>query len=161
MLCGLLPSVMAGASDLNPSAPPPTVVLPARAPAVVAFDKTSMYELRFGAFAHSPGFSEGNSPNADINAELVFPRLPLGAPAWVGWFVPRPMVGVMANTANKTSFAYVSMVWTWEWNRFFVEPIFGAAFHNGYYTNPPPGHLALGCSPLFHKIGRASCRERV
>jgi hypothetical protein len=123
---------------------------PARAPAAIVFDPTSMYELRFGAFAHSPGFPEGDSFNADVNAELVFPRLPFAAPAWVDWLVPRPMLGAMVNTAGKTSFAYASLVWTWHWNRFFVEPIFGVAVHNGHYDNPPPGRLALGCNPLFH-----------
>jgi hypothetical protein len=60
------------------------------------------------------------------------------------------MLGVMANTGGKTSYAYVSLAWTWQWNRFFFEPIFGMAFHDGYYDNPPPGRLALGCNPLFH-----------
>lgn len=151
LLCGILSSLTAAhAADINPTAPPQAVIPPAQVPAMVAFDKTSMYELRVGAFAHSLGFAEGRTFNADVNAELVFPRLPITAPTWAQWVIPRPMVGVMANTAGKTSFAYVSAVWTWQWNSFFFEPIFGAAFHNGYTTDAPPGRLNLGCSPLFH-----------
>jgi hypothetical protein len=140
-------------ADIGPSAPPPPLaaeIPPARAPAAVMFDRTSMYEARFGAFWHSPGFAEGRDFNADVNAELVFPKLPIPAPAWIAWFVPRPMIGVMANTAGKTSFAYVSAVWTWTWNNFFFEPIFGGAYHNGYTANAPAGRLELGCNPLFH-----------
>jgi hypothetical protein len=49
----------------------------------------------------------------------VFPRLPVTTGTWFDWFVPRPMVGVMANTAGKTSFGYLSMVWTWQWRKYF------------------------------------------
>jgi hypothetical protein len=151
LLAAALASVAAYAADINPSAPPVGVIPPAQAPAMVAFDKSRMYELRFGAFDHSPGFAEGRSFNVDVNAELVGPKLPIPAPQWLEWFVPRPMAGVMANTANKTSYVYVSAVWTFQYRNFFFEPIFGGAYHNGYTgAGAPPGRLALGCTPLFH-----------
>ena len=149
LLWVLWPGGRAGASDILP-APLPEVT-PARAPAVLAFDKTSMYELRFGGFSHGIGAWEATPASVDVNVELVGPRLPITLPgaSWINLAVPRPMIGVMANTRNKTSYAYLSAVWTLEYRNFFVEPIFGGAIHNGYSDNPPLGRNALGCNPLF------------
>lgn len=130
------------AADLGSSGSPPVVAAPA--------DRAATFEARFGVFDHDPAFPEGKPVTIDINAELVGPRLPVPIDGWAKVFVPRPMIGVMANTGGKTSFAYLSAVWTFQLDKFFFEPIFGVAVHNGYLDNPPPDRLALGCNPLFH-----------
>jgi lipid A 3-O-deacylase len=144
VLCALRGIPAAQAADLGSSVPVPQTVV------VEPPDRANTFEARFGAFYHDPGFDEARPRTIDVNAELVGPRLPIPVDGWAKMFVPRPMVGVMANTGGKTSFAYISAVWTFQWNNFFFEPIFGGAVHNGYLDNPPPGRLALGCNPLFH-----------
>jgi lipid A 3-O-deacylase len=113
------------------------------------FDEPQRFEVRFGAFAHGVGFEERGS--VDVNAELVFPRLPIDlGPTWA-FLVPRPHLGFMANTAGKTSYVYGGFVWTLNLtDRFFVEPMFGGAIHNGETDHPPPDRVALGCPVLFH-----------
>jgi hypothetical protein len=107
------------------------------------------FEARFGVFAHSVGFEEQGS--ADVNAELVFPRLPIELPPELSWFVPQPHIGVMINTIGKTSYVYGGVVWTFNLTeRLFFQPVFGGALHDGKTDNPPPGWVALGCPNLFH-----------
>jgi lipid A 3-O-deacylase len=113
-------------------------------------EEPQRFEFRLGAFAHGVAFEE--SGGVDVNAELVFPRVPLDIPAEWRFLLPRPHVGVMAATSsNKTSYAYTGFVWTLNLTeRLFVEPIFGGAIHNGKLDNPPPDRVALGCPILFH-----------
>jgi lipid A 3-O-deacylase len=112
-------------------------------------DGTDRYELRLGAFAHGVGFEERGG--VDVNAELVFPRIPIRLPPAWDFLVPQPHIGVMANTGGKTSYVYAGFVWTFNLTeRFFVQPVFGAAYHNGVLDNPPPDRVALGCPNLFH-----------
>ena len=106
------------------------------------------FEVRGGAFAHSIGGREAGS--VDINAELLGPRL-LNVPVEYSYFIPRPQVGVMINTANRTSYAYVGMVWTLNLTRqFFLEPIFGGSFNNGQVLAPDNTWNSLGCHAMFH-----------
>src|SRR5215204_7044322 len=69
----------------------------------------SRFEARVGAFAHSVGGWETGL--YDVNVELVGPRLPIDV-AWpFGFLVPRPHVGVMANTGKRTSYVYAGFEW--------------------------------------------------
>lgn len=127
----------------------------AHAVEVSILDPSSLYEARFGAFAHGVGFEEQGG--VDLSAELVFPRLALGVPQQWKWLVPRPHLGAMiATSSNKTSYGFVGFVWTLDvwpsmFPNLFIEPIFGAAIHNGLLERPVPGdRVALGCSVLFH-----------
>ena len=53
------------------------------------------------------------------------------APGWE-WLVPRPTIGIMANTAGKTSYGYVASTWTIDITRWlFLEPVVGTAIHDG------------------------------
>src|SRR4051794_16057880 len=70
----------------------------------------SRFEARVGAFAHSVGGWE--SGLYDVNVELVGPRLPIDI-GWLSFMVPRPHVGVMANTGKRTSYAYAGFEWNW------------------------------------------------
>src|SRR5438477_953472 len=111
-----------------------------------------MYEARGGLYRHSVGGWEAGS--FDLNGEFLFPKLPANwLPVQYQFFVPRPHIGAMLNTAGKTSYAYIGMVWTLNITpRLFLEPIFGGAFHNGKLEAPPddPNWNSLGCRALFH-----------
>ncbi len=120
-----------------------------------AINSTS-YELRLGAYAHDPFKKEAGS--ADINAELIFPRLFQVDPNWA-FLVPRPQIGVTVNTAGKTSFAYFGGVWTIDVTRwFFIEPVAGGAIHTGELDTRDPFREAFGCRTLFHIGGNAGIR---
>jgi lipid A 3-O-deacylase len=107
------------------------------------------FEARLGAFAHAVGSNEQGS--VDSNMELLFPRLPIPVPAEYGFLVPRPQIGGMINTDGKTSYAYAGVVWTLNITpRFFLEPMFGGAVHNGELDTPDPTRNSLGCVQLFH-----------
>jgi hypothetical protein len=117
----------------------------------------SWFEVRLGAYAHDPFKREKGS--VDIGAELVFARLPIAtAPGWE-FLVPRPTVGIMANTAGKTSYVYAAGTWTIDITRwFFIEPVVGAALHNGELDTPDPTRDSLGCQVLWHVGGNAGFR---
>lgn len=128
----------APAADLLGNALPP--------PPQVADDS---FEVRFGAFAHAVGSNEQGS--VDANAELLFPRLPIPVSAEYAFLVPRPQIGAMINTGGRTSYGYAGVVWTLKVTpRFFLEPMFGEAVHNGELNTTDPEHNSLGCPALFH-----------
>jgi lipid A 3-O-deacylase len=160
----LAPAVRADAADL----PPPQYVVPpvAAPPSLPPIDPDQRYgilfpaflatpereangfDLRAGGFAHSIGGREAGS--ADVNVELLGPRL-LNVPVEYSYFIPRPQVGVMINTANRTSYAYAGVVWTLNITRqIFLEPIFGASFNNGKVLAPDNTWNSLGCHAMFH-----------
>jgi lipid A 3-O-deacylase len=133
------------AADLSPGPQPflgsgPTVPDP------------SWFEARLGVYNHDPFKREAGS--VDINGELVFARLPIAtAPGWE-FMVPRPTVGVMINTDGKTSYGYVAGTWTLDITRWlFLEPVVGAAVHNGELDTPDPTRESMGCRVLFHVGG--------
>jgi lipid A 3-O-deacylase len=117
------------------------------APASAGDFYNRQYEFRIGAFAHGVGSAEEGS--ADVNAELVFPKL-WHLPAQWDWLVPRPHVGVSVNTAEMTDYAYAGALWTYDFTRqFFGELFAGGAVHNGSITNDPD-RSNLGSRALFH-----------
>jgi hypothetical protein len=138
----LLTTAGAGAADLTSN-------LPWWPPATVQTEASS-FEARFGGFAHGVGGKEKGS--ADVNVELLFPRLPVfGLPPELAVFVPRPQVGAMINTAGKTSYVYGGVVWTVNITpRFFLEPMFGGTVHNGETEATDPDRVSLGCHVMFH-----------
>ena len=72
--------------------------------------------------------------------------------------LPRPHVGAMINTNDKTSYVYVGALWTYDFsNRIFAETFVGGALHNGE-LNGDSSHAALGCDPLFHVGGSLGYR---
>jgi opacity protein-like surface antigen len=116
-------------------------------------DPADRFEARVGAFAHGAGSVE--SGTADINGELVSPRIPLGIASPWNLLVPRLHVGGNANLDNRTSFVYTGLLWTWPvFDRFFVEAFVGPAFHNGELIMSPTQTTAtkagLGCPVLIH-----------
>jgi lipid A 3-O-deacylase len=140
-------AMAARGADLTPSDFVPSWLPDIYAPSPLA--QPQRYEVRLGAFAHDVAFPEQGS--ADINAELVFPRLPINLPAGWMFLVPRPQIGVMANTVGKTSYVYAGVVWTFNvTERFFFEPIFGGSVHDGKTNVSAPGWGELGCRELFH-----------
>jgi lipid A 3-O-deacylase len=116
-----------------------------------------LVQARLGAYAHDPFKNEKGS--VDIGAELVFARLPIAtAPGWE-WLVPRPTVGIMANTAGKTSYGYVASTWTIDITRwFFIEPVVGAAIHDGELDTRDPERNSMGCRVLWHVGGNVGVR---
>ncbi len=142
-------SVTAFSADLYKPAPAPVPVLGIPMP--------MMYELRGGVFAHDPSSPEQGS--VDINGEFLV-RLPIQQTTVPDWLIPRPHIGFTANTAGKTSHAYVGVSWTYDiTQKIFVEASFGGAVHNGYTGNVPKrGENSLGCSPLFRESGSLGYR---
>ena len=125
----------AGAADWLPPPPPQA--------------EYSAYEVRLGAFAHSIGGYEKGS--YDVNAELLLPRLSTDVSAEYSFLVPRPHIGAMINTNNRTSYAYGGFSWTFNLlPKVFLEPFFGGAVHDGKLTTTDPTWNALGCRVLFH-----------
>jgi len=114
------------------------------------------YEVRLGGFAHGIGGNEQGS--ADVNAELIFPKL-WGSPnsSW-SWLVPRPHIGAMINTAGLTSYGYLGGLWTYNvTDKIFAEAFVGGAVHDGELEGDDT-HAALGCRVLFHVGGSAGYR---
>jgi hypothetical protein len=111
-------------------------------------DPADRFEARLGAFAHGAGSVE--SGTADINGELVSPRIPLGVASPWNLLVPRLHLGGNANLDSRTSFAYTGFVWTFPtFDGFFLEGFVGPAVHNGSLT-PTTTKAGLGCPVLFH-----------
>jgi len=160
----LVPALRADAADLTSPSPQYEMVAPSTAvpapdpdqrygilfPAFLATpDKEANgFELRAGGFAHSIGGREVGS--ADVNVELLGPRL-INVPVEYSYFIPRPQIGVMVNTAGRTSYAYAGVVWTLNITRqFFLEPIFGGSYNNGQIIAPDNTWNSLGCHAMFH-----------
>jgi lipid A 3-O-deacylase len=117
---------------------------------------SSSYEVRLGAYAHDPFKKEAGS--ADVNVELLFPKLFQVDPSWA-FLVPRPQFGVTVNTDGKTSFAYFGGVWTFDITRwFFIETVGGGAIHTGELDTRDPFREAFGCRTLFHIGGNVGFR---
>jgi lipid A 3-O-deacylase len=117
--------------------------------------EANSFELRAGAFLHGIGTSEKGG--VDANIELLAPRLPIASALPVEWqfLVPRPQFGAMLNPDGKTSYGYAGVAWTVNLvhflPRFFLEPMFGGAIHDGNGTGIDiPHESTLGCPVLFH-----------
>ena len=118
--------------------------------AVQAQDAFNRYEMRGGVFAHDPMSPEKGS--ADINAEILSPRLPIAAGAWQ-LLVPRLHLGTTVNTAGKTSHGYAGLTWDYDLSKsFFVEASLGGDLNNGKTGNMlVSGRNAMGCAAAFRE----------
>lgn len=112
-------------------------------------------EGRIGVYAHNAPLLgprvEGGS--ADVNIELLAPRLPVWTATRLSRLIPRAQVGATLNTAGRTSLVYAGGAWTFDFggSPWFVEPMLGAAWHDGdNAAGPGVRRLSLGCSPLVH-----------
>lgn len=144
----------AGAADLDPLFDPAPMT---PAPAYFFSPQPTGYEIRGGVFAHSPAFQEAGS--ADVNLELMTPRIGAPVPGWLQFLMPRLQVGGFLNTAGKTSYVYGGAVWTVDITpKIFFEPMFGAAVHNGELNTVDPTRVSLGCPLLFHVGASAGYR---
>jgi hypothetical protein len=119
-------------------------------------DPADSFEARFGVFAHGVGSVE--SDTIDINGEIVSPRLSFGATGPWTLLIPRLHAGGSINLDDRTSFAYVGLLWTIPvFDRFFIEGFIGPAVHNGRLM-PTATHAGLGCDVLFHAGGSIGYR---
>ena len=143
--------LLAAALDVVPLCGwPEAADLIASTPSAALIDPRRM-ELRFGGFAHGVGSVEGIT--ADLNAELVFPRFPIGQGEWWSFLIPRPHVGGLLNLSDRTSYVYGGGLWTVPLSYgCFGEAFFGGAIHNGSLLGDAT-HAALGCQGLFHVGG--------
>jgi len=111
-------------------------------------DPADRFDVRLGAFAHGVGSVE--SGTADINGELVSPRIPFAVNSPWNVLVPRVNIGGQGNLDSRTSFVYTGFVWTFPvFDGFFFEGFVGPAVHNGSLT-PTDTKAGLGCPVLFH-----------
>lgn len=147
----------ANCSDISA---PATSALPATSFASTSEPPGNQFEGRFGAFAAGIGSAEQGT--ADLNASFLSPRLNLGLPGYVAYFLPRFQLGGAVNLEGRTSFAYAGIALTLPVvERLFFEPFGGGAIHDGSLT-PAPGFSALGCPVLFHagaSVGYALTRN--
>ena len=125
--------------------------------AAQAQDAFNRYEVRGGVFAHDPVSPEKGS--ADINAEILSPRLPISAGTWQV-LVPRLHLGATINTAGKTSHGYTGLTWDYDLTKsLFVEASFGGDLNNGKTGNTlVQGRNAMGCMAAFHESGSLGYR---
>jgi lipid A 3-O-deacylase len=136
----------------NPAVAADQLIVP---PADAFAPAWTKYEFRLGAFYHAapfigPGHEAGG---VDLNAEFLTPRLPFWQDSVVSYLSPRLQAGGMLNFGGKTSYAYAGVAWTLPLTqRWFLEPMFGGAIHNGELNLPgiSPDRLSLGCHQLFH-----------
>jgi lipid A 3-O-deacylase len=159
------PAVVADAADLMSPAPQYDLTAPAPAAPVIAPEprygilfpafyatpdrEANGFEARAGGFAHSIGGREARH-GVDANVELLGPRL-LNVPVEYSYFIPRPQVGVMFNSAGQTSYAYAGFAWTLNLTKqIWFEPLFGGAVHTGPIDGLDPTRDSLGCRYLFH-----------
>ena len=106
-------------------------------------------EVRFGALAHDYGpFSSHKEDGYDLNAEFLFASPGFLALIWA----PRPHLGIVRNSAGRTSQAYAGLTWDWSfWKDYFFEFAWGASRHNGNTTQENIGFKDLGCKTLFRE----------
>lgn len=134
----------------TPAAPPPVAVqLPAAVP-VVAYDLSEQFEARLGAFYHGVGSREEGT--FDASGSIVTPRLNFfGVTGFWAQAIPRLQLGGNLNTAGRTSFAYLDILYTIPITKWlFFEPSFGGAIHSGGVLGSPTTS-DLGCHELFHE----------
>ena len=106
-------------------------------------------EVRFGALAHDYGpFSSHKEDGYDLNAEFLFASPGFLALIWA----PRPHLGIVRNSAGRTSQAYAGLTWDWSfWKDYFFEFAWGASRHNGNTTQENVEFKDLGCKTLFRE----------
>lgn len=108
---------------------------------------------RMGIMSHDPFLREKGS--IDIQGEVLF-HAPYSSDhqyRFVRQFLsPRPHIGFSANTAGKTSYAYVGLTWNYDiWGPIFMETTFGGAIHNGETKDVSETMEPLGTRILFRE----------
>lgn len=118
------------------------------------YGRGSLYgvsELRFGLLAHNKGPFAGHvEDGAQVNIEARF-RSP---DIFKYIFDPRPTVGISANTAGDTSFAYAGLTWGgFVWKGLFIEGFFGMAVHDGWLNSDDvkPDRRLMGSRVTFRE----------
>jgi lipid A 3-O-deacylase len=116
------------------------------------------YEVRFGGLAHDVYSPEGGA--ADLNAELLFPKIWHAESRFWDQFIPHPDVGFTASFAGKTSNLYGGAAWNFDiTERFFVSVDFGVGVNNGKTGfTVPAGHNKIGCNWWFHESASGGYR---
>jgi hypothetical protein len=116
-------------------------------------------ELRFGIHAHDVDYTAlpfrwnewKLNQIEDVSFDVLFTSPDLDVFRWVG--SPRPELGATLNLDGQDSLAHLSL--TWQLPIFdtpiYLEGSFGAATHNGYNLNAPPGRKSFGCSINFYE----------
>jgi len=116
---------------------------------------TSIHDIAIGADHKEPG--------TDINSEVLFVSPSLFAPI----FSPRPHLGVMANSAGKTSWSYAGLTWSVTPFKGLLAPndgIFaalglGGAVHTGNNASTDPDRKGMGTTFLFHEYAELGYRD--
>ena len=123
-------------------------------------------EIRLGGMTHNLDVRNHKSgltytitreDGVDVNAEVLFatPWRPYENPILDFLLRPRHVLGATVNTQGDTSQVYFGAAWTLPlFNIFFVESMFGGAYHDGPITSPGPRYVeAYGCRVNFHESG--------
>lgn len=114
-------------------------------------------EFRLGAYKHDVSFlGHGKETGADVGAEILFHDIGI---LWA----PRPVAGILVNTAGETDQIYGGLTWTWdvfsnilnEGDGFYLEGTLGGAIHNGKLDVTDPyesqHRKSLGSPVLFRE----------
>ena len=129
--------------------------------AIIPVSPFAGWEVRAGGLAHNPFFKRENS-SADLNLEILTPRLYDTGNYYYNLLIPRGQAGTtLAFASRHTSLYYGGFAWTYEpIKRVFLEATLGAAAHDGYtgQTKIFDGRAELGCSPLIHTSGSVGYR---
>jgi lipid A 3-O-deacylase len=116
------------------------------------------WELRGGFYVHDPLSPEAGS--ADVNGEVLAPKLVDGADPFWSQFIPHPDIGFTANLAGKTSNLYGGAAWNFDvTQRIFISGLFGLGANDGKTgDHVPEGWNEVGCNWWFHESGSLGYR---
>lgn len=127
------------AADLTP---PPVPVFTEVGP------NLTRWEIRGGVLGSTWGPESGE---LYLNGEIIAPKF-YRLQGWYDFLIPRLRVGAMGNLAGGTSYVDGGVMWTVDYQRYFVDFFLGGAVHdgqiNGHYSDPTRNKL--GCRALYH-----------
>lgn len=86
-----------------------------------------------------------------LSVELYVGSPDLDLFKWIG--APRPVVGATISTTGLESWAKAGLSWhvpVFD-TPFFIEGLLGAAIHDGYLFDAPPGRRNFGCRTLLYE----------
>jgi lipid A 3-O-deacylase len=121
-------------------------------------------EVKLGLLAHDISLFAANpkEDGVDVNAEVLFVKLPFadaGRPGWLNFLLtPRPTIGGTINTNGGTSFGYLDLAWTVDYadqifssnDGLFGSFEFGGAIHDGPLDSDDPNRESMGSRADFH-----------
>jgi lipid A 3-O-deacylase len=136
------------------------VALAAAFPGAARADGGFLDELRLGVYEHDASvLGHQKEHGEDIGGELLFTSPSLLEIIWS----PRPVIGVLVNTAGQTDQAYGGLTWTWDFlhnvlmngDGFYVEGTLGGGVNNGKINVTDPyesqHEKSLGSNVLFRE----------